>query len=373
MRSISAIKGGEISSPLTLPHGDEENTRDGTLRAMNLPAPITSRTNAKVKALRAALSGKASKVGDLLGLEGEHLIHDAHMWGHSFETVYLREGNEGFLDLPDLPVEGCARPAKAWCKELRTANWAVLSRDVFDSAVTTMTPQGIAATWVIRDPIRDRPDPPVGLIVEDLQDPGNLGTLIRSAAAFGAGDIMVTPGTVNHWNPKVVRSAMGAVFTEKVTKLPIEQIVERLHSEGVRIFAAVSGWLMGPEYGYPVKAARHGVLTGRLENQDAPIGLRYGVSIPDRDEALFDRHESRQPVYAASSSFDTDFVQPWAIMIGNEGAGLSQKARQLADEQVLIPCSVESLNAAVAGSVLMYEAMRQIPLRIWAKKQGLRK
>jgi len=328
---------------------------------MMLPAPITSRTNAKVKALRAALSGKASKAGDLLGLEGEHLIREAHMWGHRFETVYLREGDEA-LD------EG-----GEWRKELRTDQWAVLSRDVFDSAVTTVTPQGIAATWVIRDPIRDRPDPPIGLIVEDLQDPGNLGTLIRSAAAFGAGDIMVTPGTVNHWNPKVVRSAMGAIFTEKVTKLPIEGIVERLHAEGVRIFAAVSGLLMGPEYGYPVKAARHGVLTGRIENQDAPIGLRYGVSIPDRHEAMFDRSESRQPVYAASSSFDTDFVQPWAIMIGNEGAGLSLKARQLADEQVLIPCSVESLNAAVAGSVLMYEATRQIPLRSWAKKQGLRK
>ena len=328
---------------------------------MNLPAPITSRTNAKVKALRAALSGKASKAGELLALEGARLVGEAHMWGHEFDTVYLREGNEN-LD------EG-----GGWRKELRTDHWAVLSREVFDSAVSTVTPQGIAATWVIRDPIRDRPDPPVGLIVEDLQDPGNLGTLIRSAAAFGAGDIMVTPGTVNHWNPKVVRSAMGAIFTEKVTKLPIEEIVARLRADGVRIFAAVSGLLMGPEFGYPVKAARHGVLTGRIENQDAPIGLRYGVSIPDRDEALFDRHESRQPVYAASSSFDTDFVQPWAIMIGNEGAGLSQKARQLADEQVLIPCGVESLNAAVAGSVLMYEAMRQIPLRIWAKKQGLRK
>jgi TrmH family RNA methyltransferase len=327
---------------------------------MNLPPVITSRTNAKVKALRTALSGEASKPGDLLGLEGERIIREAHMWRHRFETVYVREGDEA------LDAGG------GWRKELRTDHWAVLSRDVFDSAVSTVTPQGIAATWVIRDPIRDRPDSPAGLIVENLQDPGNLGTLIRSAAAFGAGDIMVTPGTVNHWNPKVVRSAMGAIFTEKVTKLPIEEIVKRLRAEGVRIFAAVTGLSMGPEYGYPVKAARHGVLTGRIENQDAPIGLRYGISIPDRDEALFDRDESRQPVYAASSSFDTDFVQPWAIMIGNEGAGLSLDARQLADEQVLIPCSVESLNAAVAGSILMYEAMRQIPLRAWAKKQGLR-
>jgi hypothetical protein len=159
---------------------------------------------------------------------------------------------------------------------------------------------------------------------------------------------------------------MGAIFAEKVTKLPIEEIVKRLRAQGVRIFAAVSGLLSGPEYGYPVKAARHGVLTGRIENQDAPDGLRYGVG-------MFDRDESRQPAYAASSSFDADFVQPWAIMIGNEGAGLSLKARRLADEQVLIPCNVESLNAAVAGSILMYEAMRQIPLRVWAQRQGLRR
>src|SRR5579875_2638622 len=136
---------------------------------MQLPPPITSRSNARVKALRAALSGKPSKPGDLLGLEGERLIREAHMWGHSFETVYLREGDEA-LD-----------SGGGWRKELKTDNWAVLSRDVFDSAVTTVTPQGIAATWAIRDPVRDRPAPSVGLIVEDLQDPGNLGTLIRSA------------------------------------------------------------------------------------------------------------------------------------------------------------------------------------------------
>jgi TrmH family RNA methyltransferase len=328
---------------------------------MNLPPAITSKTNAKVKALRAALNGKASKPGDLLGLEGERLVREAHVSGQRFEIVYLREGDEAL------------NAGGGWRKELRTDQWAVLSRDVFDSAVSTVTPQGIAATWVIRDPIRETPDPSVGLIVEGLQDPGNLGTLIRSAAAFGVGDVMVTPDTVNHWNPKVVRSAMGAIFAVKVTRLPIEEIVRRVRADHVRIFAAVSELSMGPEYGYPVKAARHGVLTGRIENQDAPIAFRYGVSIPDRHEAIFDRHESRQPVYAASSSFDTDFVQPCAIMIGNEGAGLSLKARQLADEQVLIPCNVESLNAAVAGSVLMYEAMRQIPLREWAKKQRLRK
>src|ERR1700751_1462257 len=105
---------------------------------MNLPAPITSRTNAKVKALRAALSGKASKAGELLGLEGARVIEEANMWGHGFETIYLREGREDTLDA-----------GGGWRKELRTDHWAVLSREVFDRAVSTVTPQAIAATWVI--------------------------------------------------------------------------------------------------------------------------------------------------------------------------------------------------------------------------------
>ena len=74
----------------------------------------------------------------------------------------------------------------------------------------------------------------------------------------------------------------------------------------------------------------------------------------------------------ASLSPDTDFLPPCALLVGNEGSGLSMQALALADEHVLIPCAVESLNAAVAGSVLLYEAMRQVPLREWARQQGLR-
>jgi len=76
--------------------------------------------------------------------------------------------------------------------------------------------------------------------------------------------------------------------------------------------------------------------------------------------------------YAASLVYDADFVTPCAILIGNEGAGLSEKALSLADERVQIPSSVESLNAGVAGSILMYEEMRQRVLRLWAHKKGLR-
>ncbi len=303
-----------------------------------------------MKALRAALSGEASKPGDLLGIEGLQLIGELHNSGHNFDTVYLREGSEYVLE-------------QGWPAKLRTEHRAVLSREVFDTAVSTQTPQGIAATWIIRNPAPRHTGVGNALILENIQDPGNLGTLIRSAAAFGTERVMITPESANHWSPKVVRAAAGAVFHTSVTRLSIEGAVAQLRSEKVRIFAAVSGFHNGPEYGGVARlAARHGVLTGRVEDRDAPPELRYNDLSPAEGEAS----------YAASLSYDTDFLEPCAILIGNEGAGLTQRARGLADEQVQIPVTVESLNAAVAGAVLMYEAMRQRTLRAWARRQGLR-
>ncbi len=323
---------------------------------MQLPPPITSRTNARVKGLRASLSGQARRAGDLLGLEGPNLIRESHLCGLAFESVFVRQGSEQIL-------EGAAK----WGAALRTTSWAVLSPEVFDSAVSTVTPQGIAATWRIAEPKwREGMKTSYGLIVEDMQDPGNLGTLIRSAFAFGMYDIVVTPESVNEWNPKVVRAAASASFHVRVHRMPLTEAVAQLRAEGARIFAAVSGFLSGPEEGMPIMAAPHGVLTGRRNNYEA-TEPRYRYP-PEQDAA--EREATKG--YPASLSYDTDFVEPCAIMIGNEGAGLSMEARRMADEQVQIPCSVESLNAAVAGSVLLYEVMRQRILRVWARKQGLR-
>ena len=316
-------------------------------------AVVRSRGNTRVKLLRAALSGEARRAGDLLGLEGPNLIHEAHLAGQSFETVYVREGSEAIL-----------RDGRRWGETLRAKDWAVLSHEVFDSAVSTNTPQGIVATWVIQEPKpRDGVAYP-GLVLENIQDPGNLGTLIRSAAAFGMGDVAMTPETANAWNPKVVRAAAGAHFGVRVRRVPLREVVEELRTGGVRVFAAVSGFLSGPECGTPLMAAPHGVLTGRVDKSEATTPRYKGMAACARDA---------KDGYAASLCYDTDFMDPCAILIGNEGSGLSAEARSLADEQVLIPCGVESLNAAVAGSVLMYEVMRQRPLRAWARQQGLRR
>jgi TrmH family RNA methyltransferase len=261
---------------------------------MDLGAPITSKSNAKVKALRAAFDGKAAKAGDLLGLEGEHLIAEAMRSGLALETVYVRAGNERVLGRTTL-------------RGLKAKQTILLSADVFASAVETESPQGIAATVTI-------PELKVGLsagrsglvlVLEALQDPGNLGTLVRSAEAFGASFVMATPETVNPWNPKVVRASAGSVFRMPVVRAPLNEIRRRLSVLGLRLFATVT------------------------------------------------------PRDIASPLMETYLAAPCAVLIGNEGAGLSPEALALADAMVTIPCAIESLNAAVAGSVILYEAMRQ--------------
>jgi TrmH family RNA methyltransferase len=262
---------------------------------MPLGAPITSRTNARVKALRAAFSGEARRPGDLVGIEGEHLIAEALRSGMELEAVFIREGSEAVLDRPSLAG-------------LPTHNLVVLSPDVFASAVDTVSPQGIAATVAIPE----RPGPPMYLgakgpflVLESIQDPGNLGTLLRSAEAFDAPFVWMTPDSVNPWNPKVVRASAGSVFRVPLQRFEIVAMRKILQDIGAKMFAAVV----------------------------------------------------HQP--GAKSVMKTPLGEQCAIMIGNEGAGLSREAIAMADGLVTIPCEVESLNAAVAGSLLLYEAMRQ--------------
>lgn len=260
---------------------------------MPLPAPITSRTNARVKALRAAFSGHASRPGELLAIEGEHLLAEALRSRLPIDTLFLREGSESILAHPSLIG-------------LTAAHTVVLSRDVFASAVDTASPQGIAATLNIPTIApRSFTQPAIYLVLESLQDPGNLGTLIRSAEAFGIAQIFLTPDCVNPWNPKTVRASAGSVFRMPIVREKLSSIAASLSAARINLFAAVA--------------------------------------------------QSSQ----ATAAMDAHLLAPCALMIGNEGAGLTPRALALAHTRIRIPCAVESLNAAIAGSVLMYEALRQ--------------
>jgi TrmH family RNA methyltransferase len=254
--------------------------------------PITSKSNARVKALRASFSGDARRPGDLVGIEGEHLIAEALRSGLEFEAVFVREGSESVLELEPLSC-------------LANSDVLILSRDVFASAVDTASPQGIAATILIPEPKLPARAEGIVLVLDEIQDPGNLGTLLRSTEAFGAQQVMVTPGTVNQWNPKALRASTGSVFRVPVLRAPLQAIAEQLKQQGSTVYAAVA-----PEAG-------------------------------------------------SASLLEIKFAANCALMIGNEGAGLSAAALSCAQHRVRIPCAVESLNAAVAGSLLLYEAMRQ--------------
>jgi TrmH family RNA methyltransferase len=254
---------------------------------------VQSRQNGRVKELRASLSSGCLSEAGRLGIEGEHLLAEALRSGVAITTVFFRSGDEELLGRIGLDA---------------TVDVIELPAEVFSSAVTTESPQGIAALVTpkvssLEDVVRG--DSPLIVIAAGLQDPGNLGTLIRSAEAFGASGVIALPGTVSQWNAKAMRASSGSVFRLPVVDAAEDEVFRLLRSFGIRTFAAVA------EQGF--------------------------------------------------SAADTDLVRPVALLIGNEGRGLTSKLMKESDERITIPCPgpVESLNAAIAGSILLYEASRQ--------------
>jgi RNA methyltransferase, TrmH family len=257
------------------------------------PDLISSRANARVKQLRAAFQGHARLSGGMVAIEGDHLLEEALRSGMVLKNVFVSERRE----VPKIVPRGV--------EVMR------LTEEVFGSVVETQSPQGVAAllvppVWVLDDAM-GKASAPLILVAVGLQDPGNLGTLVRSSEAFGATGVLTTPGTVSAWNQKALRASVGSVFRVPVVAVAASD-VERLKQLGVRLIAAVGS------DGADVIAAR-----------------------------------------------EMDFTAGCAVMIGNEGAGLGAEWISMCDARVTIPCpgDVESLNAAVAGSLLLYEASRQ--------------
>jgi RNA methyltransferase, TrmH family len=251
-----------------------------------------------VKQLRAAFQGHTRLSGGLVAIEGDHLLEEALRSGMVLKTVFVSERRE----VPTIVPRGV--------EVLR------LTDEVFGSVVETQSPQGVAALMV--PPVRRLEDvfessgvAPLILIAVGLQDPGNLGTLVRSAEAFSAAGVLTTPGTVSAWNQKALRASVGSVFRVPVVAVNASEL-EELKGRGLRLVATVGT----DDFG----------------------------------------------VVAAS---EMDFTVGCAVMIGNEGSGLSSEWIEMCDVRVTIPCPgpVESLNAAVAGSLLLYEASRQRTIR----------
>lgn len=257
---------------------------------------VTSRANPRVKQLRAAFHGHARLSGGLVAIEGEHLLSEAMRSGLVFKTIFVSD----------------RRGVPGWAP--KNVELIELTEDVFASVVDTQSPQGLAALlvppkWTLTDAV-PATKTPLLLIAAGLQDPGNMGTLVRSAEAFGATAVLTTAGTVSEWNQKALRASAGSVFRVPVVQIAAEDLVA-LKSRGVRLLAAVAADSQS-----------------NSEVVEAPVADLGGAC---------------------------------ALMVGNEGAGLAAEWLELADTRITIPMpgQVESLNAAVAGSLLLYEAARQ--------------
>jgi len=208
----------------------------------------------------------------------------------------------GVLTAPQL--DGAPRgPALRGAISERGIDCAEATEQEFRSAAETESPQGVLAIAEIPDrklsALAGRESLRI-LVLDAVQDPGNVGTILRTAAALGADATIALPGTVDIWNAKVIRGAMGASFHHQCMHVSLANLVEFLESEGTALWGA-----------------------------DA-AGLPVADAVPPKKLAL---------------------------AVGNEGAGLSSSVRERATQMVSLPisASVESLNVAVAAGILLYQ------------------
>lgn len=253
---------------------------------------ITSNQNSKIKLIRALLGrAKERREAGAFVAEGVRLVEEAVISNWRFRIALYDEilSERGRLQVERLRSRG--------------VDVEEVSASVMKSISETEAPQGILAVLEFTNlPIPNSPN--FILIPDQIRDPGNLGTLLRSAAASGVQAVLIPPETTDAFAPKVLRSGMGAHF-----RLPI-----------------------------------HSMSWDEVEKVVKLAGLNAYV-------ADMDGH----------SCWEMDLRQPVCLIVGNEAEGASESARKLANGKISIPMSgeTESLNAGVAGSVLMFEVMRQ--------------
>ena len=249
-----------------------------------------------IKELRKAFADNELTGDGCCAIEGMRILEEAIRSGLKFKAVFFSAAAENRAErlIPQLAnyVETLLLPNK-----------------LFASAVPSETPQGVAALvhckQVSVEAVIGKATMGPLVAVAGIQDPGNLGTILRSAEAFGAGGILLGEGTVNPFNSKVIRASAGSAFRLPFARANLQEKVPGLRKLGLRLIATSS----------------HNAKSVELTRLSGPL----------------------------------------AIFIGSEGSGLPHKLLAEMDEVVAIPHSpnVESLNAGVAASIILYEAARQ--------------
>jgi len=259
---------------------------------------LTSLQNPLVKQIRKLHSTKERHKQQLFLLEGTHLLAEAA--AVSYPLVSFCYTSKWQLSHPELFEQIYSQCPRS----------ELVSEEVLSAMATTVNPDGAIAT--AQRVHRQTPNPGTGLILalETIQDPGNLGTIIRTAVATGVSGLWLSSDAVDLEHPKVLRASAGQWF---------------------RLNMAVSEDLP------------------TLVKQQQQAGMQVVATLP----------------HANLAYWDVDWCQPSLVLLGNEGAGLSAELAAIADQQIRIPLQpeVESLNVAIAAALILYEARRQIIYR----------
>lgn len=260
---------------------------------MAISGPITSTANPRVKEWASLLDKKGRDKTGLYLVEGPHLVQEAlASEAQVLVVVYAQEkGIPGELE-----------------HLVESTEWIPASDDCILKCSDTVHPQGIFAVVRKRnDSIESLLAMETGLaiVADGVQDPGNLGTIIRSADAAGADAVILGKGTVDLYNPKTVRSTMGSMFHLPIIEADLQKVLPQAKERGIRTLSA--------------------------------------------------------SLQAKQSCYEYDFRQSTWLIMGNEANGVSASTRPWVTDEIIIPMQgqAESLNVAMASTVLLYEAMRQ--------------
>lgn len=274
---------------------------------MSSDTVISSRQNPTVKRVCALLDKKAREAECLFRFDGIKLFAEAVDCGLDIEGVYLRESSR------DVVYSRASRELAS----LSNDRIICVSDAVFDKMSEERAPEGIITVAKHIDKFRKidtiiNADVPTKeksvLLVESLRDPGNMGTVIRSAVALGIGRIVMSADCADIYNPKTIRAAMGGLFRADILRIEnklMPEYISRLRQSGRRVFAAA------------------------LDESAAMLG-------------------------------ELETVKGDCFVIGNEGHGLSREVISACDRSVMIPMceGCESLNAAAASVILMWEMQK---------------
>lgn len=258
---------------------------------------ISSSSNARIRqVLQWQTKAKERRKADIFLIEGIKLFEEAPE--QDIREIYVTEGAQ----------ERIKAQRELW-EKLQRLQYELVTEDILQKISDTQTPQGILC--VVKRPVYSleqmlEPPNPLLMLLEDIQDPGNLGTIVRTGEGAGITGVIMSRQTVDIYNPKTIRATMGSIFRIPFCYVEdLKEVVELFRGRGIHTYAA---HLEGREY-YDSFSFREGT----------------------------------------------------AFLIGNEGNGLRRETAEAAEHYIKIPMEgkVESLNAAIASALLMYEVHRQ--------------